>query len=174
VGKNGIDDIWSWGLRNPWRFSFDRKSGDLWIGDVGQGAREEVNRSRASSSGKGAGKGANYGWNRCEGKRRYPDAAATCTFGTIPVHDYAHGAGRCSVTGGYVYRGPTATDWRGLYIGGDFCGRLFALNSNGVVRFSKTTDRRMATFGEDAAGRLFMADVLNGSIYRVKPRGPRP
>jgi len=174
VGRTGVNDIWSWGLRNPWRFSFDRKTGNLWIGDVGQGAREEVNRSRAFASGKGAGKGKNYGWNRCEGKRRYPNTGATCTFGTLPVHDYAHGAGRCSVTGGYVYRGPAATDWRGLYVGGDFCGRLFVLNDRGQVKLSKTTNRRIASFGEDAAGRLFMTDVINGSIYRVKPKGPRP
>lgn len=174
VGKSGSNDLWSWGLRNPWRFSFDRQTGDLWIGDVGQGAREEVDRSRSFASGKGAGKGRNYGWNRCEGSRRYPDTAAGCTFGTLPVYDYAHGDGRCSVTGGYVHRGPIAPDWRGLYIAGDFCGRLFVLNENGAVRFSKVTDRRISSFGEDAGGRLFLTDLANGQVYRVKPVGPRP
>ena len=174
VGKSGLDDIWAWGLRNPWRFSFDRANGNLWIGDVGQGAREEVDRSRSNARGRAAGKGRNYGWNRCEGTRRYPNTGAACTFGTRPVHDYAHGAGRCSVTGGYVHRGPSATTWRGLYIGGDFCGRLFVLDSGGKVKLSKTTNRRISSFGEDAAGRIFMTDLANGSVYRVKLSGPRP
>ena len=174
MGRSGLNDIWAWGLRNPWRFSFDRASGDLWIGDVGQGAREEVDRSRSNVLGKSAGKGRNYGWNRCEGKRRYPNTSATCRFGTLPVHDYAHGNGRCSVTGGYVHRGPRAATWRGLYIGGDFCGRLFVLNAKGKVRLSKVTDRRISSFGEDAAGRLYLTDVINGSIYRVNLVGPRP
>jgi len=174
VGKSGLNDIWAWGLRNPWRFSFDRANGNLWIGDVGQGAREEIDRSRSNAGGKGAGKGRNYGWSRCEGTRRYPNTAQTCTFGTRPIRDYAHGAGRCSVTGGYVHRGPSAGAWRGLYIGGDFCGRLFVLNVNGTVKFSKTTNRRISSFGEDAAGRIFMTDLSNGNIYRVKLSGPRP
>ena len=174
VGKTGHNDLWAWGLRNPWRFSFDRKNGNLWIGDVGQGAREEIDRSRSYASGRGAGKGRNYGWNRCEGTRQYPNTAATCTFGTRPVHDYAHGDGRCSVTGGYVHRGPNAPTWRGLYVGGDFCGRLFVLNVDGKVKLSKVTGRRLASFGEDAGGRLFATDISNGNIYRVKMAGPRP
>jgi glucose/arabinose dehydrogenase len=174
VGKSGINDIWAWGLRNPWRFSFDRNNGNLWIGDVGQGKREEIDRAKSGANGKGAGKGKNYGWNRCEGKRRYPDTSRSCSFGTRPVHDYAHGAGRCSVTGGYVHRGPGATSWRGLYVGGDYCGRVFVLNSSGAVKLSKTTDRRISSFGEDAAGRIFMTDLLRGRILRVKFSGPRP
>jgi glucose/arabinose dehydrogenase len=174
VGKSGQNSLWAWGLRNPWRFSFDRHNGNLWIGDVGQGAREEIDRSRSNAAGIAAGKGRNYGWNRCEGKRRYPNTAAACTFGTRPIHDYAHGAGRCSVTGGYVHRGPNAPTWRGLYVGADFCGRLFVLNVEGKVKLSKTTNRRLASFGEDAAGRLFATDVVNGSIYRVRMSGPRP
>ncbi len=174
VGKRGNDAIWSWGLRNPWRFSFDRGNGNLWIGDVGQGAREEVNRSRSNASGIAAGKARNYGWRRCEGKRRYPSTSQRCTFGTLPVHDYAHGDGRCSVTGGYVHRGPSAPAWRGLYVGGDFCGRLFVLDGSGKVRLSKTTSKRISSFGEDADGRIFMADLIAGTIYRLKLSGPRP
>jgi glucose/arabinose dehydrogenase len=174
VGRSGLDDLWAWGLRNPWRFSFDRRTGDLWIGDVGQGEREEIDRSRADAAGRNAGKGRNYGWDRCEGKRRYPNTARACGFGTLPVHDYAHGAGRCSVTGGYVHRGPTAPAWRGLYIAGDYCGRLVVLNPKGQVRLSKNTDRRISSFGEDAAGRIFMTDVANGSVYLVRMTGPRP
>lgn len=174
VGRTGLDDIWAWGLRNPWRFSFDRTNGNLWIGDVGQSAREEVDRSRARAGGVGAGKGANYGWSRCEGRRRYPDTSQACTFGTRPVHDYPHGAGRCSVTGGYVHRGPGASAWRGLYVGGDYCGRLFVLDGAGTVRLSRDTDRRISSFGEDAAGRIFLTDLANGNVYRVRFGGPRP
>jgi glucose/arabinose dehydrogenase len=174
VGKTGQNSLWAWGLRNPWRFSFDRRSGNIWIGDVGQGAREEIDRSASNKFGRAAGKARNYGWNRCEGKRRYPDTAATCTFGTRPVHDYAHGPGRCSVTGGYVHRGPAAKAWRGLFVGGDFCGRLFVLDFKGRVKLSKTTDRRISSFGEDARGRIFATDLASGNIYRVKMTGPRP
>ena len=174
VGKTGSNDIWSWGLRNPWRFSFDRKNGDLWIGDVGQGAREEVNRSRSNSAGKAAGKAKNYGWNRCEGKRRYPATSRACSFGQRPVYDYAHGNGRCSVTGGHVHRGPSAANWKGLYVAGDFCGRLFVLNGSGKVKLSKTTQKRVSSFGEDAAGRIFATDLTAGTIFRVKLSGPRP
>jgi glucose/arabinose dehydrogenase len=174
VGKTGDNAIWSWGLRNPWRFSFDRDKGNLWIGDVGQGAREEVDRARAGANGKGAGKAKNYGWNRCEGTRRYPNTSLACTFGARPVHDYRHGSGRCSVTGGYVHRGPSAPEWRGLYVGGDFCGRLFVLNGKGSVKYSRITNRRISSFGEDSAGRMFLTDLGNGSVYRVKFGGPRP
>lgn len=174
VGKSGRNDLWAWGLRNPWRFSFDRKNGNLWIGDVGEGKREEIDRSRSNANGRGAGKGKNYGWSRCEGKRRFPNTSARCRFGTRPVHDYAHGAGRCSVTGGYVHRGPSAPNWKGLYVGGDFCGRLFVLRANGKVKLSKVTPRRFSSFGEDAAGRLFASDLSSGTIYRVNMSGPRP
>ncbi len=174
VGKKGLNDLWAWGLRNPWRFSFDRKNGDLWIGDVGQAAREEVNRAESNKAGRNAGRGQNYGWNRCEGTRRYPGTADPCTFGILPTYDYGRGAGRCSVTGGYVYRGPEAPAWDGLYVAGDFCGRLFVLDKTGRVRLSKVTSRRLSSFGEDAAGRLYATDLLSGKIFRVKLSGPRP
>jgi glucose/arabinose dehydrogenase len=174
VGKSGLNDIWAWGLRNPWRYSFDRKNGNLWIGDVGQGAREEVDRSRSNSAGRRAGKGKNYGWDRCEGTRRYPSTSLGCSFGVRPVHDYGHGDGRCSVTGGYVHRGPSASSWRGLYVGGDFCGRLFVLDVSGKVKLSKSTTRNVSSFGEDAGGRLFAADLFSGQVLRVKLSGPRP
>ncbi len=171
VGKSGHDSLWAWGLRNPWRFSFDRGTGDLWIGDVGQGSREEVNRSRANARGTAAGKGRNYGWSRCEGTRRYPNSGRPCGFGVRPVHDYAHGNGRCSVTGGYVHRGPSSVAWRGLYVAGDYCGRLFVLDVKGKVKLSKTTNKRLSSFGEDAAGRIFATNLLSGHVYRVKMSG---
>jgi hypothetical protein len=174
VGRKGRDAIWAWGLRNPWRLSFDRVKGDLWIGDVGQLAVEEVDRSRANARGRNAGKGRNYGWNRCEGGRRYPDTSLPCRFGTLPVHDYRHGDGRCSVTGGYVHRGPTATHWRGLYVAADYCGRLFVLGQNGGVRLARNPGLRISTFGEDHAGRIFAADLAGGTIYLARFSGPRP
>ena len=173
VGKSGLDEIWAWGLRNPWRFSFDRATGDLWIGDVGQSAREEIDRSRANEGGINAGRGINYGWSRCEGKRQYPATDRPCRFGTRPVHDYGHGTGVCAVTGGHVHRGPTSKSWRGLYVAGDFCGRLFVLDSSGKVRLSMNSGLNLSSFGEDAAGRIFATD-LNGTIYGVRFRGPRP
>ena len=78
------------------------------------------------------------------------------------------------MTGGYVHRGPSAPAWRGLYIAGDYCGRLFVLDSKGKVRLSRNTDRRISSFGEDAAGRIFMTDVANGNVYLVRMVGPRP
>ena len=114
------------------------------------------------------------GWSRCEGSRRYPGTDSRCRFGTLPVHDYAHGTGRCSVTGGYVYRGPDAAAWRGLYVAGDYCGRLFVLDASGAVRLSRNTSSQIASFGEDSAGRLFATDVASGTIYEVRLSGPRP
>jgi len=92
------------------------------------------------------------------------------------VHEYSHDHddGRCSVTGGYVHRGPSAVAWRGLYVAGDYCGRLFVLTSEGKVKLSKVTGKRIASFGEDAAGRIFATDVVSGKIFRVKFVGPRP
>ena len=173
VGRSGRNDLWAWGLRNPWRFSFDRANGNLWIGDVGQSAREEIDRSRSDANGRNAGKGRNYGWNRCEGKRRYPNTSRRCSFGTRPVHDYAHGNGRCSVTGGHVHRGPGAAAWRGLYVAGDFCGRLFVLNAKGKLKLARNSGRNITSFGDDADGRIFATD-LAGRIYRVRFLGPRP
>jgi glucose/arabinose dehydrogenase len=174
VGTPGRDEVWAWGLRNPWRFSFDRQGGDLWVGDVGQGDREEVDRARADASGQNAGRDVNFGWSRCEGARRFPATGSRCRFGTLPIHDYAHGDGRCSVTGGYVHRGPDAPAWQGLYVAGDYCGRLFVLDGDGDVRLSRNTPRRISSFGEDAAGRLFATDVAKGTIYEVRLSGPRP
>jgi glucose/arabinose dehydrogenase len=174
VGRSGRDEIWSWGLRNPWRFSFDRRNGDLWIGDVGQLQLEEVDRSRVNKRGRNAGRGRNYGWSRCEGAQRYPNTSLPCRFGTLPVYDYRHGTGRCSVTGGFVHRGPTASGWRGLYVAADFCGRLFVLGPRGRVRLSRDAGLRISTFGQDLDGRIFAADLRGGSIYLVRFVGPRP
>jgi glucose/arabinose dehydrogenase len=177
VGRRGHPEVWAYGLRNPWRFSFDRATGDLWIGDVGQARREEVNRAPADGSGRNAGRGLNFGWNACEGGLEFADdegdADERCSRHTLPVHDYGHGAGRCAVTGGHVFRGPGAPAWRGLYVAGDYCGRLFVLDRQGRVVLSKVTSRRISSFGEDRAGRLFLVDH-RGGIFLVRFRGVPP
>jgi glucose/arabinose dehydrogenase len=174
VGRRGLDEIWAFGLRNPWRSSFDRLTGDLWIGDVGQSRREEVDLAVANDAGRNAGRGKNFGWSRCEGTLEFrPDPNRACRVGKRPLHDYGHGSGRCSVTGGYVHRGPSAADWHGLYVAGDFCGRLFVLNRRGSVRRSTDTGRSLSSFGEDAAGRIFATD-LGGEVLEVGFVGERP
>jgi glucose/arabinose dehydrogenase len=164
-------EIWSYGLRNPWRFSFDRLTHDLYIGDVGQDAHEEVDVAPAPAGGRGL----DFGWNRMEGAHCYPPAAGdSCdrTGLTLPVVDYAHGQG-CSVTGGYVYRGAAIPDLQGVYLYGDYCqGWVRSL------RFAsgQATDQRdwqvlrpggnVTSFGEDAAGELYIL-TAQGGVYRV-------
>ncbi len=159
------NEIWAYGLRNPWRFSFDRLTGDIYIADVGQNEVEEINYQ---ASGNGA--GANYGWNIMEGSQCYN--SATCSTGglTLPVAEYFHTDGNCSVTGGYVYRG-SITALRGMYIYGDFCsGRIWGMRRNGSV-YTNTlladTTLYISTFGEDEAGELYVADYATGNIYRI-------
>ena len=115
---DGRPEIWLYGVRNPWRFSFDRVTGDLWIGDVGQYEIEEVDRLPAVD-GLDAGKGANLGWNLMEGSQEFAGSAPPDHVG--PVYDYPHSDGICSVTGGFVYRGEAIPDLVGTYVYGDFC-----------------------------------------------------
>lgn len=160
-------EIWALGLRNPWRFSFDRLTGDLYVADVGQSKWEEINFQAASAVG-----GTNYGWNLLEGSACYsPSVGCTAPPGySAPVVSYSHDLG-CSVTGGYTYRGPGNPGMQGIYFYGDFCsGRLWGLKKTGngwqadVVR---QTGLRVSTFGEDEAGRLYIADYTTGTIYRI-------
>lgn len=163
VGRSGSDLVWSYGLRNPWRFSFDRVTGDLWIGDVGQNRYEEVD---LATNGSGRGRGVNYGWRKCEGRRTYP-GNRRCTFGKQPLRVYSHGASGCSVTGGYAYRGPGDAAWRGAYVYGDYCsGRVWVISRSGRTLASRDTGHLISGFGEDGAGRLFMTD-LRGSVLQV-------
>jgi glucose/arabinose dehydrogenase len=166
VGKaSARPEIWAYGLRNPWRFSFDRATGDLWIGDVGGGQREEVDFQLASSRG-----GENYGWNRMEGSflfqgGRPPENAV------LPVFEYGHEGGNCVVTGGYVYRGTAIPDLAGAYLFGDFClGRLIGLQVDGgkVVarRAFQARVPELSSFGEGQQGELY-AISLAGPIYRI-------
>lgn len=162
-------EIWAYGLRNPWRFTFDRETGALWIGDVGQNSVEEIDAVEASAGG-----GQNYGWNRLEGTRRF---SAGDTSGTVaPVHEYPNGDGNCSVTGGYVYRGARMPGLRGSFVFADYCkGELRALvpgASGGGLRsvaLGPTLDA-VASFGQDAVGELYVLSLGSG-LYRLEPTG---
>ena len=170
VGVAGTrGELWNWGLRNPWRFSFDRSNGDLYIGDVGQGAREEIDVSTAAS---GAGKGINYGWNIMEGMQCYDASSCDRTGLTLPALDYSHGDG-CSVTGGHVYRGTAIPGLVGTYFYSDYCGgwvRSFRY-VGGSVTEAGTWDvlapgGGVPSFGEDAAGELYVLTDAGG-VYRI-------
>jgi glucose/arabinose dehydrogenase len=173
VGTPGaLGEIWAWGLRNPWRITFDRLTGDLFIADVGQGNREEVNVQSASSPG-----GENYGWRRMEGTACY-NPSSGCQTGSLvlPILEYTHAEG-CSITGGYRYRGAGVPTLHGVYLFGDFCnGTIRAGVQSGAGTWSWTdlldTSLSISTFGEDAAGEVYVAD-LNGAIYRLVRAQPR-
>jgi glucose/arabinose dehydrogenase len=158
-------EIWAYGLRNPWRFSFDRLTGDFYLADVGQERVEEIDFQPA-----GAGAGANYGWNTMEGSLCFANPACSSVGLTLPVTEYLHGSGDCSVTGGYIYRGSNAA-LKGIYLYGDFCsGRIWGLRRNGAVfenRLLIDTTFQISTFGEDESGELYVADYATGNIYRI-------
>jgi glucose/arabinose dehydrogenase len=162
-------EIWAYGLRNPWRFSFDRATGDLFIGDVGYEFREEINFQPASSRG-----GENYGWRQMEGSACY-NPGSNCNDGTLvlPILEYATGE-NCSVTGGYRYRGDQMPELKGTYIYGDYCsGRIWgATLSNGrwTSRQLLKTPYSIVSFGEDEAGEIYLADFSQGGIYRLEAR----
>lgn len=173
VGVAGTrDEVWNWGLRNPWRFSFDRSTGDLYIGDVGQGAREEVDVSAAAS---GGGKGLNYGWNIMEGMQCYDASSCDMTGLTLPVLDYTHSDG-CSVTGGYVYRGTAIPALAGTYFYSDYCGgwvRSFRFAGGAVTEAGSwealAPGGGVPSFGEDGTGELYVLSDAGG-VYRIVER----
>ncbi len=173
VGRQGArPEIWAYGLRNPWRWSFDRQTGDMWISDVGQDLWEEVNFAPAGSTG-----GRNYGWRRMEGRRCF-NPGSGCNDGslTLPVIDYGQTGGNCSVTGGYRYRGAAYPSFAGVYFYADFCsGAFYAASQSGAASFRtagpRATPFRASTFGEDEAGEIYMADFNSGSILLLE--GPR-
>jgi glucose/arabinose dehydrogenase len=159
-------EIWAYGLRNPWRFSFDRATGELWIGDVGQSAWEEVDVLAPDQG------GANLGWDLLEGSHPF-EGSAEGTRTVLPVYEYPHDGAVCAVTGGFVYRGEAVPALQGAYVFGDFCtgvlqalaprpGRAPAHRELGPVVPS------LASFGEDAAGELY-ALSLEGAVYRLVP-----
>jgi glucose/arabinose dehydrogenase len=158
--------IWALGLRNPWRFSFDAKTGALWIADVGQGRQEEINYV-----GKGV-KGVNYGWNRYEGRLTYPPGSAAPKNAKSfrkPIHVLKHPT-NSSITGGYVYRGKDHPLLQGTYVYGDFVsGRIYFLRRGTTLRtrMMRDTTLGIASFGESATRELYLCDMNGGTIYKV-------
>lgn len=160
-GATNCPEIYAWGLRNPWRWSFDRESGELWVGDVGQNSWEEVDR---------VGAGDNLGWNHWEGNHCYRRSDCSAEGMAMPVAEYSHRVG-CSITGGYVYRGEAIAALYGDYIFGDFCsGRIWALDSEddkASPRMLLLSGKRIASFAEDRAGELYLLDFAVGRIFRL-------
>jgi hypothetical protein len=160
-------EIWAYGLRNPWRFSFDKETDDLYIGDVGQSAREEIDFQAASSTG-----GENYGWRVMEGSLCYnPSSGCNQSGKALPVAEYEHPLG-CAVTGGYVYRGSKFPILLGQYFYADYCsGRFFSLHNNAGAGWEALqlvdTPYTISTFGEDEQGELYLADYETGKIYNI-------
>jgi glucose/arabinose dehydrogenase len=180
VGRTGLDEIWSSGLRNPWRWSFDRLTGRLFIGDVGQGRWEEIDRAMVQGS-VPAGRGLNFGWRVLEGRACYnPPSGCSTTGKHPPLITYAHsvsGTDNCSVTGGFVYRGAASPVLYGGYVYGDFCsGRIWVVNSGAstpatptLVRDSTASPRlAISSFGEGDDGELYVVDLGGGAVYQVR------
>ena len=168
-GEGGAPEVWAYGLRNPWRFSFDRATGDLWIADVGQNAFEEVNVQPAASEG-----GENYGWDLMEGTHCFEDEDCAATAEDqdliLPVAEYDHDFG-ISVTGGYVYRGDAVPTLRGVYLYADFgTGLVWGLGRDAagdwVTSDPVETGLNPSSFGEDEAGELYVT-AFDGTLYRV-------
>ncbi|MGW4800319.1 PQQ-dependent sugar dehydrogenase [Nonomuraea sp. NPDC004297] len=165
AGRAGArPEIWAYGLRNPWRFSFDRGTGDLWIGDVGQNAWEEVDHQPAASKG-----GENYGWNVREGKAPFRDGEPADPVDPVIVYPLGEG-GTCSVIAGYVYRGAKISWLRGQFLYGDFCAGWVRAAPAGSPQDSAEIGRveQLSSFGEGPDGELY-ALSLQGPIYRIEP-----
>ena len=169
-GQGGAPEVWAYGLRNPWRFTFDPRNGDLWIADVGQGQWEEIDLLPAASGGGG---GANLGWNQMEGSHSF-EGGSNPDGGVLPIFEYDHDQG-CSITGGVVYRGTGVPGLAGAYLFTDYCnGTIRAVRAqDGAVseeRVFDAEDTSLVAFGEDAAGEAYVMS-LDGPIYRLDPAG---
>lgn len=164
VSVAGNDEIWAIGLRNPWKFSFNRLNGDLWIADVGQGSIEEINKITSPLSNTGL----NFGWRCYEGNATY-NTSGTCpayNATVAPINQYSHTSGRCSVTGGYVYTGTLYPNFQNNYFFADYCtGEIGTINSDGVLTWEYTTPSSITTFGEDRNGELYVA--AGNTIYKI-------
>jgi glucose/arabinose dehydrogenase len=176
AGEDTLDEIWAMGVRNPWRFSFDRQTGDLLIGDVGQSAWEEIDFQSAASSG-----GENYGWRCMEGSSCSGNGGCTCFAANLtnPIHEYDHNP-ECSITGGYVYRGCAIPELDGEYFFGDYCsGAIWSIRQAGGVVTDTTdwtsilspTGISISSFGEDYFGELYVCD-LGGDVYKIVSDNP--
>jgi glucose/arabinose dehydrogenase len=170
ASAGGRPEIFALGMRNPWRFSFDRETRHLWLADVGQHKWEEVNLIVP---------GGNYGWRVMEGTHCYHPAQGCNPEGlALPIAEYGHEEGRCSITGGYVYRGQRMPALQGTYLFGDYCsGELFGIPAGANRKTSrapkvlKKTGLRISSFGEDEAGEVYVVDH-RGGLYRLAPTGP--
>jgi glucose/arabinose dehydrogenase len=166
--SGGAKEVWAWGLRNPWRDSFDRLTGDLYIGDVGQGSYEEIDRA-ASGMGR-----QNYGWDVMEGFACYNATSCATAGKTLPIAAYAHGTNEsigCSVTGGYIYRGSLQPQLQGHYLLADFCsGRIWSLyqdeNVADLVQQAQA-GLSISSFGEAEDGEIYVTDLSGGGVYRI-------
>jgi glucose/arabinose dehydrogenase len=164
----GAPEVFAYGLRNPWRFAFDRQSADLWIGDVGQGEWEEIDFLPATP-GQVAGVGANLGWSALEGSHPYNGQTAPGSI--LPIYEYNHAGGACSVTGGFVYRGEAIPDLDGVYLFADFCvGDIYGLvQEDGAAVTVQALDQHVdspSSFGEDNDGELYVLS-LGGDVYKI-------
>jgi glucose/arabinose dehydrogenase len=164
-GGDARPEVWAYGLRNPWRFSFDRANGDLYIADVGQGEYEEIDVQRAGDQA-----GQNYGWNVAEGQHCFRSQSCDTSGMVVPIAEYDHSQG-CSITGGYVYRGAAFPSLQGLYFYGDYCsGRIWALSETSPGSWEQREllqdNLNISSFGEDQAGELYLTD-LSGKLYQV-------
>jgi glucose/arabinose dehydrogenase len=170
-GTGGAPEVYLWGLRNPWRFSFDPATGALWIADVGQGAFEEIDRLDPATSA-----GANLGWNIMEGTACFAVADCSADGLVLPLAEYAHDLG-CSVTGGYVYRGASIDDLAGWYLFSDYCsGLVFGVPSDAELpadgpalapRVLLETGQMISSFGADGQGELYVTDIGGGVLSRI-------
>lgn len=169
VGQTSyLPEIWSLGWRNPWRFSFDRLTGDMWIGDVGQNAREEVDFEPAASGGR------NYGWRCYEGSNQYnSNGCQPASAYVFPAFSYANPSIGCSITGGFIYRGSKYPDLQGVYLVADYCsGRIWGTRRNDDGTFSTSElvnlgDYEFSSFGEDRNGELYVALLSSGKIQKI-------
>lgn len=161
----GSDEIWAVGMRNPWKFSFDSQTGDLWIADVGQGIVEEINKVQSTQA------GLNYGWRCYEGNSPFNVTGCSAIGNyTFPVAEYTHAAtGGCSITGGYVYRGATYPNLQGKYLFSDYCNNKigYVSNTGGTITWTAAFSGNIATFGQDATGQLYVAGVSNGVVSKI-------
>lgn len=164
AGVDGADEIWAYGLRNAWKFSFDLTTGNAMIADVGQGAIEEINKMPITTA------GLNYGWRCYEGNNAYNTAgcAAQSTM-TFPVAVYNHSGGKCSITGGYVYRGSQYPSLQGKYFFADYCSsQIGMLDTNNTITWTTPySGNNFSTFGEDYQKGLYVADLSNGKIFKI-------
>lgn len=166
VGIAGEDEIWAVGMRNPWKFSFDRLTGDIWIADVGQNAIEEINKAASTEA------GLNYGWRCYEGNSAYNTSGCGASSNyTFPIAQYTHAStGGCSLTGGYVYRGTTYPELQNKYVFADYCNNKIGyidVDGGPITWTANAFSGNVVSFGEDVNGELYWVGISNGVISKV-------